>query len=182
MAATRTPPDRWVQAGLRALAEGGPQAVRIEPLAQALGVSKGGFYWHFKDRQVLLTEMLDRWERESVAEVIEAVEGGGGDARARLRSLFAMAAARPDLLRADLAVREWSRRDLGVAARLRRVDAQRMGYMRELFGEICAGEDEVEARCLLVFSLWAGSHLVAAEHGGRSREDVIEAALAQLLA
>ena len=50
MAVARTPRGRWVEEGLRALAAGGPDAVRIEPLAQALGVTKGGFYWHFADR------------------------------------------------------------------------------------------------------------------------------------
>ena len=53
----------WIDEGLRALAGGGPDAVRIEPLAQALGVTKGGFYWHFDDRRALLDEMLDAWER-----------------------------------------------------------------------------------------------------------------------
>lgn len=42
MGATRTPRDKWIEEGLRALAAGGPEAVRIEVLAQALGVSKGG--------------------------------------------------------------------------------------------------------------------------------------------
>jgi len=181
MATTRTPPDRWIDEGLRALAEGGPEAVRIEPLAQRLGVSKGGFYWHFKDRPALLAEILDRWERESLEEVIDRVEGGGGDARARLRRLFALAAARPDLLRADLAIRDWARRDRRVAGRLRRVDNRRMSYLRQRFGEFCSDEVEVEARSLLVGTLWIGNHFLAAEHEGRSREEVVEAALARLL-
>ena len=52
-APTRTPRRTWVEQGLRALAAGGPDAVRIEPLAQALGVTRGGFYWHFADRRAL---------------------------------------------------------------------------------------------------------------------------------
>jgi AcrR family transcriptional regulator len=50
MALTRTPRSSWIDEGLRALASGRPDAVRIEPLARALGVTKGGFYWHFHDR------------------------------------------------------------------------------------------------------------------------------------
>jgi AcrR family transcriptional regulator len=50
MAVSRTPRGRWVEEGLRALGDGGLDAVRIEPLAQAIGVTKGGFYWHFADR------------------------------------------------------------------------------------------------------------------------------------
>jgi hypothetical protein len=113
--------------------------------------------------------------------VIDAVERGGGDARARLRGLFELAASRRDLLRADLAVRDWAQRDRSVATRLRRVDNRRMEYLRELFGELCADEEEVEARCLLVLSLWIGSHRVAAEHGDRSRSEIIDSALEQLL-
>jgi Bacterial regulatory proteins, tetR family. len=50
-AITRTPRDRWIEEGLRALAAGGPDAVRVEVLAQALGVTKGGFYGQFADRR-----------------------------------------------------------------------------------------------------------------------------------
>ena len=182
MAPTRTPPRRWVDQGLKALADGGPDAVRIEPLAQALGVTKGGFYWHFADRSALLDEMLDRWEQESVTAVIGAVERGGGDARAKLRRLFALAGKRPDLLRADLAVRDWARRDGRVAERLRRVDNRRVAYMRGLFAELCPDEEDVEARCLLVGSLWVGNHLFAADHEGRSRGEILEIALSRLLA
>src|ERR687897_3727939 len=109
-APTRTARSSWIEEGLRALAAGGPDAVRIEPLARALGVTKGGFYWHFDDRRSLLEEMLDTWERVSVDEVIEGVEGEGGDARARLRRLSAIAASSDEPLRIDLAVRDWSRR------------------------------------------------------------------------
>ena len=72
-APTRTPRSKWIDEGLRALAAGGPDAVRIEPLAQALGVTRGGFYWHFEDRQALLDEMLDTWERRRGGEAATAV-------------------------------------------------------------------------------------------------------------
>ena len=174
----RTPRSKWIEEGLRALAAGGPEAVRIEPLARALGVSKGGFYWHFSDRQALLEEMLDAWERTWVDEVIEAVEVEGEDARSRLRRLFALAAASgSELLKIELAIRNWARREEPVAERLRRVDNRRMDYMRSLFGAICEDDDDVEARCLLVFSLFIGSHFVSADHGKRSRAQALELAL-----
>ena len=182
MALTRTPRSRWIDEGLRALAAGGPDAVRVEPLAQALGVTKGGFYWHFGDRRALLEEMLDAWERVSVDEAIERVEGEGGDARARLRRLFALASQSDELLRIDLAVRDWSRREQTVADRLRCVDNRRMDYMRSLFGAFCPDEDDVEARCTLAFSLWIGNHFVAADHGARSRADVLDLVMRRLLA
>jgi AcrR family transcriptional regulator len=179
-APTRTPRSSWIDEGLRALAAGGPDAVRIEPLAQTLGVTKGGFYWHFNDRRALLEEMLDTWERASVDEVIERVEGGGGDARAKLRRLSALAGSSGEVLRIDLAVRDWSRRDNRVAKRLARVDNRRMDYMRSLFAAFCPDEDDVEARCMVFYSLWIGSHFIAADHGARSRADVLKLALKRL--
>src|SRR6266540_2172551 len=122
-APTRTPRSSWIEEGLRALAAGGPDAVRIELLARALGVTRGGFYWHFDDRRALLEEILDTWERVSVDEVIERVESEGGDARAKLRRLSALAASSDEPLRIDLAVRDWARREQTVAERLRRAEA-----------------------------------------------------------
>jgi AcrR family transcriptional regulator len=186
MALTRTPRSSWIDEGLRSLAVGGPEAVRIEPLARALGVTKGGFYWHFDGRRALLEEMLDTWERVSVDEVIERVEGQGGDARAKLRRLSAIASSsdevlRIDPLRIDLAIRDWARRAQTVADRLRRVDNRRMDYMRSLFGAFCPDEDDVEGRCMLAFSLWIGNHFIAADHGARSRAEVLELAFRRLL-
>ncbi len=177
-APTRTPRAQWIQEGLRALAAGGPDAVRIEPLARALGVTRGGFYWHFADRRALLEEMLDTWERATTEEVMERLESEGGDADAKLRRLFALTSR--GVVKTDLAIRDWSRRDQAVASRLRRVDNRRMGYLRSLFGSFCPDPDDVEARCMLAYSLLIGNHFIAADHGPRSRADVLELALRQL--
>jgi len=179
-APTRTPRRSWIEEGLRTLAVGGPDAVRIEPLARALGVTRGGFYWHFADRRALLEEMLDAWERLVVDEVIERVEGEGGDARAKLRRLSALAASSDEPLRIDLAVRDWARREQTVAERLRRIDNRRMEYLRSLFGSFCPDEDDVEARCMVFYSLWIGNHFIAADHGARRRADVLKQALRRL--
>ncbi len=178
-APTRTPRTSWIEEGLRALAAGGPDAVRIESLAQALGVTKGGFYWHFDDRQALLAEMLDTWERASTDEVIERVESMGGDTGAKLRRAGALTFS-DWLLPIDLAVRDWARREQTVAERLRRVDNRRMDYLRSLFGAFCPDPEDVEARCMLAFSLAIGHHCMAADHGARSRADVLELAVRRL--
>ncbi len=139
----------------------------------------GGFYWHFDDRGALLEEMLDTWERASIDEVIERVEREGGHARARLRRAGALTFS-DWLLPIDLAVRDWARRDERVAERLRRVDNRRMDYLRSLFGAFCPDEDDVEARCMLAFSLMIGNHFIASDHGARSRADVLELVMRRL--
>jgi AcrR family transcriptional regulator len=180
-AITRTPRSRWIEEGLLALAAGGPDAVRVEVLAEALGVTKGGFYGQFADRNALLEEMLDTWERNSTDEVLERVERRGGDVRAKLRRAGALTFS-AELLPIDLAVRDWARRDQAVAKRLRRVDNRRMGYLRQLFSAICRDQDEAEARSILAFSLVIGHHFMAADHGPRSHADALELAARWLLA
>ncbi|MEY2449449.1 MAG: hypothetical protein QOH79_2925 [Acidimicrobiaceae bacterium] len=181
VATVRTPRDAWVAAALKALAAGGPDAVRVEVLARTLGVTKGGFYWHFDDRQALLDEMLGTWERVLIDEVIERVEADDGDARERLRRLFALASSNRGLLKVEIAIRDWARREKSVAARLRRVDNRRMEYLRSLFGAFCADEDDVEARCMIAMAVFVGSPFIAADHGVRSRADVLDLALTRLL-
>jgi AcrR family transcriptional regulator len=194
MTLPRTPRTAWIDGGLRALADGGPDAVRIEPLAEELGVTKGGFYWHFADRNALLEEMLDTWEQVVIDEVIERVEGEGVDPRKKLRRLFELGRSKGlekssttsvsprSLLKVDLAIRDWARRDKSVAKRLRRIDNRRMEYMRSLFGEFCASKDEVEVRCFLALSLFIGSPFIATDHGTRTRAEVLQLALNRLLA
>ncbi|MEV7728617.1 TetR/AcrR family transcriptional regulator [Streptomyces sp. NPDC087917] len=177
MGSTRPPRGRWIEEGLRALAAGGPEAVRIEALAQALGVSKGGFYGYFDNRGTLLTEMLDTWEREVTEAVIEGVESGGGDARARLERLFTIASSADGPVTgttADLAIRDWARRDEAVAQRLWRADNRRMAYLRSLFASFCSDEEDIEVRCMLAFSLRIGNYFIAADHGRHSRAEVMK--------
>jgi AcrR family transcriptional regulator len=178
----RTPPGKWIEEGLRVLAAGGPDAVRVEVLARALGVTKGGFYNHFDDRPALLGEMLETWERLVIDQVITTVEGEGGDARAKLRTLFALGSSPAQhLLKIELAIRDWARRDKAVAKRLKRIDNRRMEYLRSLFGEICADEEEIEIRCLQVMFIFIGAPLLAADDRGRRRADLVKAVHERLI-
>jgi AcrR family transcriptional regulator len=181
MGVTRTPRDRWVEEGLQALGDGGPAAVRVEALAKRLGVTKGGFYGYFADRDALLEAMLDAWERESVDEVIDRVEREGGDLRNKIAHAGVLTFSSDRLLPIDLAIRDWARHDEVVAERLRRVDNRRMAFLREMIGTVCPDADEVEARSLLAFCVAVGEHFLAADHGGRTRAQVLARAADLLL-
>ena len=181
MGSLQTPREKWIEEGLRALAEGGVDAVRVEALAKALGVTKGGFYGYFADRDALLTEMLNTWERESTDDVFARIKKEGGDALEQFRLAGQLTFSSDRLLPIDLAIRDWARRDEDVAERLRRVDNQRMHLSREAISTICADPDEVEARCLLAFCLAIGKHYLAADHPGHTRAQVVARAAGLIL-
>lgn len=174
-AVTKTARARWIEAGLEALGDGGPDAVRVEPLAAALGVTKGGFYGHFADRTEFLTVLLDEWERRSIDDVLARVEAAGGDAPAKIRRAGALTFA-DDLLPVDLAVRAWARNSPAVAKQLRRVDNKRMEYLRSQFAAVTGDPDEIEARSVLAFALVIGQHFMAADHGSRSKQKAVRLA------
>jgi AcrR family transcriptional regulator len=176
VAPIRTPREKWIEEGLRALATGGPEAVRVEVLAKRLGVTKGGFYGSFPDREALLAAMLDTWERESTDEVLDRVERQGGDPKVKIKRAGLLTFSSDRLLPIDLAIRDWARRDQAVAERLRRVDNRRLGLLRELIGTFCDDADEIEARSLLAFCLAIGEHFLAADHGERTRAQVLSRA------
>ncbi len=184
MPARKTPPKAWVDAAFAALAEGGPEAIRVEALAASLGVTKGGFYGDFADRNALVERVLDTWEQAVVDDVIQRIEDTDDDPRTKLRHLFDLArddAGVKQRLAVELAIRDWARRSPSVNERLHRVDNRRMAYLRALFRQISIDDDDAEARSLLVFSLFVGTSLIAAEHDGRSQRDVAGHALERLL-
>ena len=80
----------WAQAALDAIAEGGIEAVAVEPLARRLGVTKGSFYWHFQNRNALLKAALDAWEEQETTAVVRQVENIS-DPRKRLQQVFRVA-------------------------------------------------------------------------------------------
>lgn len=184
MARPRTPRSHWITHGLEALATGGVDGVRVEPIATRLGVTKGGFYGYFSGRDQLLAEMLATWETEVTDQVIAVVESdSGADPRGRVRRL-AVAIDDPDqvTMRVDteVAIREWARRDPAAAAVVTRVDAQRTAYLRELFGAFCS-PDEADARTAIAVSVRLTSYFMNFGHSGRSHQEVIDLVVRDLV-
>src|SRR5690349_2839624 len=69
----------WLQHGLRVLTREGPGALKAAPMAQALNVSRGSFYWHFRDIEDFRARLLQAWEETSTDHVIEALDARPGD-------------------------------------------------------------------------------------------------------
>jgi AcrR family transcriptional regulator len=126
--------ENWIQAGLEVLTEGGIEAVRVEPLARRLKVTKGSFYWHFKNRDDLLDAILQHWIELETDGIIEEVERKGGTANQKMLYLSEIAAQEDG--RSENAIRAWSRQSPHVAAILAEVDQRRLDYVQNLFLEM----------------------------------------------
>ena len=159
--------QQWINAGLRAVVKKGVEAVRIEPLAEALSVTKGSFYWHFKDRGALLDALLETWEARATSAVIDQVEGRGGDARAKLRSLFSIVGQVDGRL--DRAIRAWAAVDETARKALERVDSRRLDYLQTLFLGVGFSPEEALARARLVYHALIGQFMMATAVGSEDR-------------
>src|SRR5271156_2521728 len=84
---TRLSREDWERAALDAIADGGLGAVAIEPLAAALGVTKGSFYAHFPSRDALIDATLTRWERSHSASLGELADPAERLERAMLAAI-----------------------------------------------------------------------------------------------
>ena len=144
----------WVDIALRVLADDGVEAVRVEPLARALGVTKGSFYWHFADRRALLDASLERWERQATHDVIERVERDREAPDDRLRELTRLVFRHGGPL--DRAVRAWAAHDDAAASAVARVDARRYGFVRELLEDHGLPRDTAAMRGRFLYTALVG--------------------------
>ncbi len=158
----------WVVEGLRMLAELGIEAVRVEPLAKRLGITKGSFYWHFGDRAALLAAMLQEWERRATLAIIAEVDACGGSAAERLMMLIRLALATDGRL--DRRVRAWATNDAAAAAVLLRVDRRRVGYLRRLFEQLGFTPAQARVRAQLTYSALVGGFELGIRASGRTRD------------
>jgi AcrR family transcriptional regulator len=121
--------EDWVRAGYAALESRGIEAVEVEPLARALHVSKGSFYWHFRDRAALLDALLDHWSRQSGWFRLESERSDRASEKLeRLAEAFAAAAGQ----KADRAMMRWAQADPRIAPRVSVVLKRRLAYVAEL--------------------------------------------------
>lgn len=146
--------DSWITAAFHALMETGPTAVAVEPLARALGATKGSFYWHFGGREELLRCALERWESANTDDVIARVDRGRYDPRARARALIDLVTGR-DFRRGELDM-FGSAGNPDVAAALTRVTNARIDYVRRLLEDAGIPQGTARRRAFLAYSSYLG--------------------------
>jgi AcrR family transcriptional regulator len=152
---------QWLSAGLEALRKGGVAAVRVERLAGDVGVTKGSFYHHFRDRDALLDALLEFWSREMTDAEFERIGALRGGLAPRLVAL-AQDVLEKGMGRYDPAIRAWARNDRKVAAAVAQVDRRRVRALTGLFEEEGFAPAEARSRARLFYTFLLGEPQVRA--------------------
>ncbi len=150
--------ESWLAEALELLRERGIDHVKVEPLAQRLGVTKGSFYWHFRNRDDLLRSLPEFWERRQTDPVLAQVETTTGGPIEKMRAILDFL-AQEDPDRYDNAMRAWAQFDEEVARAVARIDERRMATARTLFEEAGLDADDAAFRARLWYFYDVGEHV-----------------------
>ena len=169
--------DKWVEAALAELAEGGIERVRVEVVAERLGVTKGGFYRRFKDRRALLDAMLETWRAGRIAVIQQQTALAGLSPRERLKALVQLYTERVSAqgMAIELAIRQWARADEGAAVAAARVDAARLQAVAELYCRLGLSADDAQGRAILFYAFIFGQSLLFLTQAPRKRASLLAA-------
>ncbi|MFC0278719.1 TetR/AcrR family transcriptional regulator [Falsigemmobacter intermedius] len=123
----------WLRAALETLIESGADAVKITRLADRLGVTRGSFYWHFKDRGEILEALIDSWAQKNTVAIVNAA-GAGPDLTGSVLALM-MAWLDAGLYdpRLDFSIRAWARSDAALRARVLETDETRLAALAQMY-------------------------------------------------
>jgi AcrR family transcriptional regulator len=142
--------DDWIGQGLRTLAHDGFNALKVGPMAEKLKVSRGSFYWHFRDIADFRAQLLQAWAERSTDQVIRELDARKGEPD-RLKLLMKRAFA--DKRGLDRAIRSWAAEDDDVARIVASVDGRRVAYIAKML--VAAGVESQRARHRAAFLYWA---------------------------
>jgi AcrR family transcriptional regulator len=146
----------WVKGGLDALVEGGIEAVRIDTLAEKLGVTKGSFYHHFESRDDLLDAMASDWGDNELEAVAEEVSALPGDPKMRMQLVVGIYERR-DLARYDRAMRAWAHSDLRAEKAVRKASDLLERLFLQLFDEMGFDDRQSKLRARIVMLCGIGA-------------------------
>jgi AcrR family transcriptional regulator len=155
--------DAWLDAAGAAIAEGGFDNVRVLVLAKKLGVTRGSFYWHFKDHQDLIVSFLERWRERRLRDLVNW-RPSGDDIESELRRILHLLLSETGRhvwrMRVELAVRDFARRDRFAAEVVADVDRARVEQNAQLLGKIAQDASGARDLALLLYVATIGAQLV----------------------
>ena len=143
----------WLDQGLKTLTASGFTALKAEPLAKAMGVSRGSFYWHFADIGAFHAAVLEHWRDVAAERVIANLEAASGTADPLPRLLRGAFGNRPAL---ENAVRTWASFDPKARAAVQAIDRRRLGYVERLFRAGGLPPGAARARAQIIYWAYLG--------------------------
>ncbi len=163
---TQLDPERWVDAAIDVLAREGVTGLRVEVLAKRCGVTKGSFYWHFKDRRALLEAVLERWKDGRIKDIEKTTAVTAGQERNQLHYAIEVYGASKNRkgMSIELAIRDWARHDSLAAGVVESVDLYRLECTRRLFVAAGMSDAEAKSRSLLLYACVFGLSLMHYSH------------------
>jgi AcrR family transcriptional regulator len=167
-------PETWIEAATEVLVDQGIDHVRVDVLAGQLGVTRGSFYWHFRDREDLLRRVLQAWHDRATEQLTLRLERAREDAAEQLRDVVSLpfrgrAAARA--ARIELAIRAWARRDAMARHAVDEADASRIAYIAQVFSSLGFAPLEARSRAFLLYAYVVGESLMATQGGTAQKEE-----------
>lgn len=171
---TQLDPAAWVDAAIDVLAREGVTGLRVEVLAKHCGVTKGSFYWHFKDRRALLDAVLDRWKEGRIRDIEKTTAMMQGDPRDQLHYVIEVYGANRNRkgMSIELAVRDWARHDAKAATVVEEVDLYRLECTRKLFVSSGMTDAEAKSRSVLLYACVFGLSLMHYTHFDDNVSDI----------
>ncbi len=159
---TQLDPEQWIETATDVLAREGVAGLRVEVLAKLCGVTKGSFYWHFKDRRALLDAVLERWKEGRIRDIEKTTSVAPGKERDQLHYAIEVYGASRNRkgMSIELAVRDWARHDAPAAAVVESVDLYRLECTRKLFVAAGMSDAEAKSRSLLLYACVFGLSLM----------------------
>lgn len=158
----------WLKYGLEALRNYGVRGLNVEPLAEFIGVTKGSFYWHFKDRKDFYKCLVQYWEEELTTILIDRVKALPVKADERLKALMFIV-LKEEAGRYESDIRAWAAIDEIPEKAVARVDKYRLLYVESLFLEMGFSKKEAKVRGRIFYLFIVGEFMVFAENKDRTK-------------
>ncbi len=176
--------ESWRRAALEWIAAHGIAALAIEPLARHLGVTKGSFYWHFRDRRDLLHSALSMWEAHDEAQ-LAAYTDGSEPAAVRLERFF-RATAKQSLTHQVYAALLAEQGDAACLAVLKRVTQKRFDFLGAAYRALGFAPAAAAHQARLTYTAYAGllqlqKQGIAAPLAGAALDNYVEHLIGVLL-
>jgi AcrR family transcriptional regulator len=150
----------WVAAARELLIAGGVENVRIGRLAETLNVTRGGFYWLFKTRDELLSELLLDWQRTNTLPFERILNGEHNGLNELLDLLEVWITEKDYSPDYDSAIRDWARNSEEAATVVKKVDIHRIDLMKRIFLDLGFADDEAYIRARIAYFHQVGYYIL----------------------